>query len=795
MSNGYGIDIYGVAFYGYSQPADYSVAPFNSFQTDYDKITLKWSSPNSTPWKYIQLVRSIYGYPSTPVDGISLTTISPASLVTSYDDADLAPGKIYYYTVFLSLEAPAWSVGTTYSITSTVLYNGRYWRSLQNSNVGNTPSVSSSFWASVPYTPVWLPAGYTANLTVTNNNYSSLLYNRTPQPYKITNSDTFANTIVDNPALLHYLSLFGYHLDMTKTEYDLYLHGNNPDIISGTNLDYLGQQLGFTTDYLSSPQLRRQRVKNATVNYRLKGTTQSIHNAIASITGWDSVITDSINMLQDGDQAALVHPSYDVWDPSTTYFVNQLVQFNGFNYKNILQSYGVAQEPSGSNSSNTWWQVQVSTTTTQLVDTTTLKNPTNYISGGTVGTGGYSTWYPSSQVIYTPVTQDGIATGLPHPTNSTIQNWNALVYKAPSTLGSTIGNTIFGIPNTPSWSNSTNYVVNNWVSTGSSPVLYWIALKPSGPGTPYGFITPGTNDTFWKSRYFTTSDTTSEIITDGVPLLQYRQWDSSTTYSIGTQIQYFGIIYQAININKNSKPSGYYYSNQNWIYVQPAENAYVASVYQTRLTTDTTAHEAFIEIDTYDSINRSQDAFTLTAPAYLSRFDGDYSDLNGINDNTLANLGRPWTATPSTATLWRSNYGMASVNQTIAGTTTYVLLTVADGRSDVHLALTFVTDYKDNLHTGHGIVFRYQDSSNFWYATRKTLYKVVAGVETFMASWSRLVDGDRLFITANGSAIEVFKYRRDGSNTLIPFVTVTDSTFQTATIHGIMQKYSASGAV
>ena len=60
MSNGYGIDFYGTVFYGYSQPIDYSVAPFTAVQTDYQRLTLHWASPNTTSWKQLMLVRSLW---------------------------------------------------------------------------------------------------------------------------------------------------------------------------------------------------------------------------------------------------------------------------------------------------------------------------------------------------------------------------------------------------------------------------------------------------------------------------------------------------------------------------------------------------------------------------------------------------------------------------------------------------------------------------------------------------------------------------------------------------------------
>lgn len=796
MSQGYGIDFYGVATYGYSQPLDYSVAPFTATQLSYDSLVLNWKSTNTTPWKYMELVSSLYGYPNLPADGAVKLSITPNASITSFEDTGLLPGRIYYYTMFLSLESPTWNVGTTYTAGFVVLYNGMYWESLTNSNVGNTPAVGSSSWANTQYAPTWLPAGYVASLVVNDYGYSKLLYDRTPQPYKITASDIFTNVAVDNPALLHYLSIFGFIFDMTKTEYDLYLQGNNPDIISSTNLYWLGKELGITTDYLAAPQLRRNRVKNASTNYRLKGTAQGLHNAIASVSGWDSDISYSGNLMLGSDQSAFAHPIYDTWSDSITYFTNQIIQYNGYNYKCLAQAFGSAQAPTGTNSSNTWWAPQVSTTTTPIIDTTTLKNPRSTA---------YSTWglsfpidgnYASNTSLY------GVATGLPHPTNSSINNWNALVYGMNNVpTGTDIALYSVNAPGITIWNNTTNYVINNYVSTNSGN-NYWVAKKPSGPATAYGFITPGTDETFWTPVPVPAnpiSTVTTNQLQDSIPIKAIHKWNSATTYSVHDQIEYFGIIYQAARTNINSAPTGYYYSNRDWIYIQPSEFAYTVSEYQSRLTTNTTTVTVGMDLTFMDSkfsktefipnITELNDAFS-----YLSRFISDYSDLNGVNDNTLASLNRPWVSTPG---LWSSTYGMAFVNQSVAGTNTYSTMYVntGSGTNDSNLAVTFVTDYIDPVHYGHGILFRYQDANNFWYTTRKSLYLVSGGVETLMASWPRLKDEDRMVVQALSNTITVLAYKRDGTGGLNNLAFVTNSTLQFATRHGLIQKYSASGAV
>src|SRR5690349_22737682 len=114
MSQGYAVDFYGVATYGFSQPLDYSVEPFNATQNGYNSLTLSWKSPNATPWKLMQLTSSLYGYPSSPADGTLRQSFTPAFTVTSFDDLRLLPGRIYYYTMFIALESPTWNSGTTY---------------------------------------------------------------------------------------------------------------------------------------------------------------------------------------------------------------------------------------------------------------------------------------------------------------------------------------------------------------------------------------------------------------------------------------------------------------------------------------------------------------------------------------------------------------------------------------------------------------------------------------------------------------------------------------------------------
>jgi hypothetical protein len=778
MSNGYGVDIYGQEFYGYSQPADYSVTPFTASQTNYNEISLQWSPPNTTSWKLLHLVRSTYGYPSTAQDGVLLQEITPGNMVKTYDDTALASNTIYYYAMFITIEAPTWNVGTGYLANQQVLYNGNYWTSMTSVNTGNTPVAGSTFWSPSSYIPTWYPAGYAATLSLGNSGYGSLLYNRTPQPYKITTSDTFGNASVDNPSLQNYLNVFGFGLSTLKNSYDSYLELNNPDVVSATSLDMLGQQLGINTDYMSTPQQRRQRIKNAAVNYQLKGDPQSLHNLIAELAGWDSSATYNANLLDSGDQAAFSHPIYDNWNANTTYFVNQLVQYNGYNYKNLVQSVGTAQAPTGAGTSNTWWQVQL-----QVLDTTTLLNPR---------TGLYSTWQAVPNSVAATLT--GVVTGLPHPTDTTINNFNALAYNQTTNFNAGFIDFYSIAPiNTPNYSNTTNYVIDNYVLNTDG--YYYKALAANGPATTV--VTPGTNNLVWKPFYFVTTDRPNTI-KDGIPIPQVAPWDNVTQYNVGDEVQFFGIIYIATNPNTNFQPTGNYYSNLNWVYVQPSEFVYTASAYFGSIATGTSALQYAVNANFYasDGTNLTNIAiqYPTTTPysGSVARFITDFSDLNGQGDITIPS--GYWAATPATVGLWKSRYGMAFVDPTLAGTTTYEYILQPVGLSRARLALTFATDYVDTAHKAHGIIFGYVDANNFFYVTRKSLYQVSAGVESLITNWTRMVDGDRVIVDITSTDIIVSKYARDGRGNLIQLVDISNPLSGTPQF-GIIHKYSASGAV
>lgn len=781
-STGYGVDIYGTILYGRSQERSLSVEPVLISQTDYGRLSLSWQSPNEESWRRLRLVRNTDGFPSHPDDGTVVLETTVEAVRTSFDDIGLAQGYIYYYSVFMSQEAPEWdnTPPTEYPVGAIVTNDGAYWLCISEGNSGHEPVVGSGFWVATTYKPIWYPAGNAAALAIKDQGYSIRLYDRSPQPYKTVTSDLFANVSVDNPYFLKYLSLFGFALNDMKTEYDNLLLVNDTDFVSAANLDKLGAQFGLTTDYISSPRLRRSRVRNVSVNYRLKGTEQGLYNAIASVTGWKSDISTGHNLMLSPDQAMFESRKYPEWRQNYAYFVNDFVTYNGYQYKNILDSQ--SNPPTGTGTSNVNWEVQLN-----VVDNVTLRNPS---------TQGISTWgngFFGPAGTYTPeFTQ---LHGVVNPLNASDNSVNAMGYRV--TSGTPLANANVGVTSsirisTPAWSALNNYVVGNYVDIAS--VTAYRALKPSGPGTIYGPITPGTNAAFWdaETQFIGVTYGNGQYYKDAVPLPQVRYWNSVFLFAEGEEAQLNGRIYIALSDNVNKTPTGTYASNVYWQYDRVAEQAYTASHYSRRLVSASNVQAGSV-ITWFDKDGGELfDTRRPATPTQYAQFDTDYPNLNGNTDNLLA---LPWVGVPAATTLWESVYGQARVNpeqfQALGSKPKYTYIHLADTRDSGVLAFTFGLDYEDNVNFEHGVMFR-RTGTNFWFLTRTRLVLYNGGVETVKATWSPVKDWDRIRVTITSTRILVEKYFRPGTaNTLILLADVNDATLGTPVSgYGIIQRYA-----
>lgn len=779
-STGYGVDIYGTILYGASQQRTFSVEPVLISQTDYGRLSLSWQSPRDETWRRLRLVRNTDGFPSTPDDGTVVLEATMESIRTSFEDVGLEQGYIYYYTVFMSQEAPEWS-SSEYPVGAIVQHDGAYWLCISESNIGHEPEMGSGFWVATVYKPQWYPAGTTAALAIKNQGYTERLYNRTPQPYKIITSDLFSNIDIDNPMLFKFLSLFGFALNDIKTEYDNLLLLNDSDYVSSANLDKLGKQFGVETDYISSPRLRRARVRNVSTNYRLKGTEQSIYNAIASVAGWTSDIEIGYNKMLGPDQAMFESLKHKPWQSGFRYYLNDFVTYNGYQYKCLATTTTLS--PPGGGTSDANWQVQLN-----VLEDVTLRNPaTRGVStwvGGFFGPAGtYTAEYFQIHGVQNPLSGSDFTT-------------NGMAYRIVT------GSPITGITGLQSvgrivaspWSNATNYVINEMATVG---VLYYKALKPSGPGTPYGPITPGTNDAFWTFETFNNFGPAgrAQFVKDTTPLPLMKTWNTVFEFKAGEEVEYNGKIYIALEDTVNYAPSGSYTSNKIWQYDRPAEQAFTSSHYSRRMTsaTNVLANSNIIWYD--DDGNEMLQSRLPTAATQFVRFDSDYANLNGNTDNQL---GQAWVGVPTATTLWESVNGQARVNpesfQALGSKPKYTYIHLADTRENAVLAFTYGVDYEDTTNFENGVLFR-RTGTNFWFMTRTRLVLYNGGVETVKATWPRISDWDRVRITILNNRVTVEKYFRSSTPSYQESVSlladVFDSTLGSPVSgYGIIQRYA-----
>lgn len=378
----YGISIYGKSKYGTTVGVEYSVAPFTATQTDYGRLTLRWTNPTGT-WRYFRLIKNYYGFPGYESDGEVLVDIDNNYTYPtgSYDDSDLIPGRYAYYGVYVGVQD------------------------------GNAID--------------WKRAGFVTGLPVADYGFQDRLWSQLPEVMRLESVSSLTDGGDENAALKQFLSVFAYHFDMLRTEAETLLAFNDVHNVKYSIIESLASELNATFEPELSPRLNRRQVQYATYMHQKRGTTLGLEQLINTVTGWHADIAVGNNRMLDSDQSSFVHPTYDDWSPYTNYPAGQKVSYNSYVYvANAGGAFGTAQAPSGTNTNNTWWNVVQGT-----VDSTTLFNP---------DTGGQSSWGAINFNIAGHNADNAgiyLASGFQSPVYSSVNYSNSLVVK--NTLGST----------------------------------------------------------------------------------------------------------------------------------------------------------------------------------------------------------------------------------------------------------------------------------------------------------------------------------------------------------------------
>ena len=358
----YGITFYGTDKYGPSQYVDYDVTPFIVEPGGFDSIDLSWSSPKGS-WDQIRLLRNWTGFPVDEQDGEILLDTTGA--VRSAIDTNVRPGAWHYYGLWVR-------VGTK-----------------------------------------WYSAGIATTLMLADHGYADKMFEHLPAYHRYTSGILDDIPGEENETLKHFLQVLASGLEYLKTYYDNLLVLNDPMKNHLGSLVRLAQQFGIEYLPVTPSHLFRSRVQNAGALARQKGTIEQIRSVIGMSVGWDVEITPGTNLMLNEDTASFVHPIWPDWDPAINYASNETVTYNGYTYRSKTGgAYGLAQKPTGTATTNTWW------TYLNGLQDTTYTSPDGSVAG----------WGPRSFTSgVTPAALSAvIGLGVQSATDPTVKGKNAL---------------------------------------------------------------------------------------------------------------------------------------------------------------------------------------------------------------------------------------------------------------------------------------------------------------------------------------------------------------------------------
>jgi 4-hydroxy-tetrahydrodipicolinate synthase len=206
----YGIDYYGLGYYGPDNLSTYSAAPATSISTQYGSIQLDWVNPSGN-WSKLRLVRNSYGFPTSPYDGISLVDVYQGNDPTTFiDSVDIKEGAFYYYSVFV------------YQVVS--------------------------------YT--WVRSANIIGTSVKNFGNGNKMFEYLPEIYKT--ASLYSVDGNENQQLKSFLNLFGFQLDYAQTITELLIDRYDVQKVNGNLIPLLLNQFGL--DYEPEIGLQQSRI-------------------------------------------------------------------------------------------------------------------------------------------------------------------------------------------------------------------------------------------------------------------------------------------------------------------------------------------------------------------------------------------------------------------------------------------------------------------------------------------------------------------------------------------------------
>lgn len=235
----YGIDYYGLGYYGPDVTSTFTAAPATATSLDYSSILVTWTSPTGN-WSKLKLVRNSYGFPTSPYDGIVLVNVYGGSDPTEFlDTFELKEGAFYYYSIFV------------YEVNS--------------------------------YT--WVRSADIIGLSVKNFGNGPKMFSYLPEVYKMSSVYSITGT-TDNQDLKDFLNLFGFQLDYAQTITELLIDRYDVQKVNGVLIPLLLNEFGLEYEREVGLQQSRVLVRDAVQLYKEKGTLQGLKEYIKAFSGY-----------------------------------------------------------------------------------------------------------------------------------------------------------------------------------------------------------------------------------------------------------------------------------------------------------------------------------------------------------------------------------------------------------------------------------------------------------------------------------------------------------------------------
>jgi hypothetical protein len=168
--------------------------------------------------------------------------------------------------------------------------------------------------------------------------YRPMLYNLVPLPYKAATVETTSSNVPVNDDLYAFTSVFGFHLDVMKTEHDALLRMNNIEQCTDRQLSLIAQQMGIDDRLPALPELRRTFVRDANSIQRSSGSASALAELMQDLTGWQTTATISYNLMPTSDSSTFGSTLAQPWNANAFYKAGQSssITYDVVTYNNTL---------------------------------------------------------------------------------------------------------------------------------------------------------------------------------------------------------------------------------------------------------------------------------------------------------------------------------------------------------------------------------------------------------------------------------------------------------------------------